>query len=274
MNNVELNQKKDAYAMVTEQTSDPSSEEEIVVQTAEVSRSDYEDGWRMIFATILLYNLRGLYALSSYLHHSGARRYADLFTDFTEFIAAPGASAACRELDRLRRGAFELRTTVTESFGRTIHYLCHEGRDTTDACLAEFVAAQGWWADRRARGLFEADLLNRVHVYAGPRQPPKYAFEELRLRGVNARGYVVEVPEELAAPLRDVFAPRATFGSGVVQVNHRQRQAPLGMMRAGSFEQWGYCAHKMVTIRELMASWDDATGLDAPADIPSAAAVC
>jgi hypothetical protein len=65
------------------------------------------------------------------------------------------------------------------------------------------------------------------------------------------------VPDDLAAVLREVYAPRASFSGGTALVNHRQRQAPLGMMRAGSFEQWGYCAHKMVTIRELIPTWED-----------------
>ena len=266
MNNVELDAKKEQYGLVTEQTNDQSSEEEVVVQTAEVSPRDYEEGWRLIFATILLYNLRGLYGLAHYLHQSGIRRYADLFDDFTAFIASPDSSPAARDVDRLRRTSFELRTTVTESFGRIVHAACHEDRDLVDTCLFQFASSQSWWADERARAYFEADLLNRVYVYLNTKKRPKTVpFRELRVRAANTRGYVVEVPDELRDGLKEVFAPRATFTAGAVQVDHHQKQAPLGMVRPGTFEQWGYCAHKMVTIRETIPIWHDA---EVPGAVP------
>ena len=60
MNNVELNNKREEYGLVTMNESDPNSEAEVVIQTNEVGPEDYAEGIRYIYAISTLHTLRSL----------------------------------------------------------------------------------------------------------------------------------------------------------------------------------------------------------------------
>ena len=84
MNNVELNNKREEYGLVTMNESDPNSEAEVVIQTNEVGPEDYAEGIRYIYAISTLHTLRSLWTLSRYLNSRGLMSYEDLFTGFME----------------------------------------------------------------------------------------------------------------------------------------------------------------------------------------------
>jgi radical SAM superfamily enzyme YgiQ (UPF0313 family) len=78
INNVAMNQHREAYGLVAVPSTDPGSEAEVVVATKEVSRADCLAGWRFMFATVILHNLRGMYCLARHLHDTGVAGYGEL----------------------------------------------------------------------------------------------------------------------------------------------------------------------------------------------------
>ena len=259
INNCELNDSREAFGLVLDEgPADRAGEDQLIVGTHEVSAHDYEQGWGIAFAMVILYNLRGLYCVAHYLHHTGVRTYGDLFADFARFLEAPPPSSNSARLAQFLTTVFRpLKYDMVEAYGRTVHHVCHEERAEVDACLYEFVSTQAWWNDPAVQALFEADLLNRVYVYAAPvRELDTTNFNHLSILSTDAEGYVVAVPPTLQDSLKTILGLRATFGADVIRVRHRQKQHPLEIMPEGSSWHWNYCSFRMITSRYLAASWE------------------
>ena len=260
INNCDLSENREKFGLVLDQDeSNMVGEDQLIIGTNEVSLGDYEQGWGIAFAMVLLHNLRGLYCVGNHLHHAGVRRYGDLFADFARFLTAPSPSPSTARIAQFLTTVFQpLRYDMVQAYGRLVHYVCHEDRAAVNACLREFVSAQPWWDDPTAQALFEADLLNRVYVYAGPvRELEADAFRHLRVVATEAEGYVVSVPLALQSSLKRVLGQRATFAVGHTRVKHAQKQQPLSDMPYGSSWHWNYCSFRMITSRHLAATWED-----------------
>lgn len=260
INNCDLNENREKFGLVVkEDETNMVGEDQLIVGTNEVSLHDYEQGWGIAFAMVLLHNLRGLYCVAHHLHHSGVRRYGDLFEDFARFITAPSASPSTSRIAQFLTTVFQpLRFDTVQAYGRLVHFVCHEDRTAVDTCLREFAASQTWWDDPTVQALFEADLLNRVYVYAGPvRELEADAFKHLRILETDTEGYVVSVPHAVQVALKSILGQRATFTSDVTLVKHAQKQQPLSDMPYGSSWHWNYCSFRMITSRHLAASWED-----------------
>ena len=260
INNCDLSENREKFGLVLDQDeSNMVGEDQLIIGTNEVSREDYDQGWGIAFAMVLLHNLRGLYCVGHHLHHTGVRRYGDLFADFARFLTAPSPSPSTARIAQFLTTVFQpLRYDMVQAYGRLVHFVCHEDRAAVDACLREFVAAQPWWDDPTTQALFEADLLNRVYVYAGPvRELEADAFSHLRVVATEDEGYVVSVPFAVQSSLKRVLGQRATFAVGPTQVKHAQKQQPLSDMPYGSSWHWNYCSFRMITSRHLAATWED-----------------
>jgi radical SAM superfamily enzyme YgiQ (UPF0313 family) len=253
LNNTEMDKNKEAYELVTERTIEPNSEAELVVQTKEVSRETCLEGWRLIFSTVLLYNLRVLYTLAHYLHHQGLRSYGDLFIDFAQFLKTrPGTPLAqlCDEI-------LDVKSIVFSTLGRIAHQACHEDRDAAEELIDEFVSVQPWWQDPMARAFYEIDLINKVYVYSNTTLRPKnYPFRHISVLDVTSDGYMIRVPQELIAPVREILGPKALFRGDVVHVRHRQKQLPH-MKTQTAEHNFLYCEQKLMTIGEILPQWED-----------------
>lgn len=261
INNCELNEDREKFGLVlAEDESNMVGEDQLIIGTNEVSLEDYEQGWSVAFAMVLLHNLRGLYCVANYLHHSGIRRYGDLFTDFAHFLTATSPSPSTARISEFLTTVFQpLRYDMVQAYGRLVHFLCHEDRRAVDTCLREFVSSQPWWNDETVQALFEADLLNRVYIYAAPvRELESDAFTHLRVLATEETGYVVSVPLALQTQLKRILGQRMNFVGGVTRIKHAQKQQPLSDMPYGSSWHWNYCSFRMITSRHLAATWEDA----------------
>ena len=68
INNCELNESRQAFGLVLDQgPADRAGEDQLIIGTNEVSASDYQQGWGIAFAMVILHNLRGLYCVAHYL---------------------------------------------------------------------------------------------------------------------------------------------------------------------------------------------------------------
>ncbi|HEX5882942.1 MAG TPA: cobalamin-dependent protein [Pyrinomonadaceae bacterium] len=260
INNCELNENREKFGLVlSEDESNMVGEDQLIIGTNEVSLEDYEKGWGITFSMVLLHNLRGLYCVANYLHHSRIRRYGDLFADFADFLTAASPSPSTARIAEFLTKVFQpLRYDMVQAYGRLVHFLCHEDRPVVDACLREFVSSQPWWNDETVRALFEADLLNRVYVYAGPvRELESDAFKYLQVLATEETGYVVLVPLAVQTHLKRILGQRMNFVGGVTRIKHAQKQLPLSDMPYGSSWHWTYCSFRMITSRHLAATWED-----------------
>lgn len=260
INNCELNENREKFGLVlAEDETNMVGEDQLIIGTNEVSLEDYEKGWGIAFSMVLLHNLRGLYCVAHYLHHSRIRRYGDLFADFSDFLTTASPSSGAARIAEFLTTVFQpLRYDMVQAYGRLVHLLCYEDRPTVDACLREFVSSQPWWNDETVQALFEADLLNRVYVYAGPvRELERDAFTHLQVLATEETGYVVSVPLAVQTHLKGILGQRMNFAGGVTRISHAQKQLQLSDMPYGSSWHWTYCSFRMITSRHLAATWED-----------------
>lgn len=261
INNCELNENREKFGLVVaEDESNMVGEDRLIMGTNEVSLEDYERGWGVAFSMVLLHNLRGLYCVANYLHHSRIRRYGDLFGDFADFLTTASPSPGAARIAEFLTQVFQpLRYDMVQAYGRLVHFLCHEDRPAVDACLREFVSSQPWSNDEIVQALFEVDLLNRVYVYAEPvRELESDAFTHLQVLATEETGYVVSVPRAVQTQLKRILGQRMSFAGGVTRIKHAQKQQPLSDMPYGSSWHWNYCSFRMITSRHLAATWEDA----------------
>jgi radical SAM superfamily enzyme YgiQ (UPF0313 family) len=253
LNNTELDKNKEEYGLISEPTLDPNSEAELVIQTKEVPHETCIEGWRLIFSTIALYDLRALYTVAYYLNHNGMRSYADLFFDFAQFLKARQDTS----LAKLCNEILDIKNIEFSTLGRIAHHVCHEEREATDYLLTEFASGQPWWQDPMTQAYYEIDVINRVYVYSNTRFRPKdYRFRHLSVLDTTSDGYVIRVRDDLIASVQKILGAQATFKRNVIHVRHRHKQMPYMKTQTGE-HNFLYCMHKLMTIGEILARWED-----------------
>jgi radical SAM superfamily enzyme YgiQ (UPF0313 family) len=254
MNNVELADKQSEYGLVTVPDPDPNSEAEIVVQTSEVSTETYREGQRYVYSVISLYILRGLWHLGRYLNAHGILSYTQLFRSFVEFLRQSPTNPLtvfCEESIR------KLENTTFSNTGALVHLILHSHREAFDELLEKFAKSQDFWLDSLARFFFEMDLIHRPYIYNNtPITAKRHRFEHLRVTGVTANGYVVDIPTEYLKYLRD--HPGYPRGEGAAvnrfEVNHRRSQLPF--MRSKSLhEHFMYCQDMSQRMTTVLPVW-------------------
>jgi radical SAM superfamily enzyme YgiQ (UPF0313 family) len=253
MNNVELAKKRDEYRLVTVQDPDPDSEAEIVVETREVNRSEYEEGIRYVYAVSALYTLRGLWYLGRYLARKGRTTYEQLFQAFVEYSKGrpehPWTKFCERSISGLELGNFD-------NMGELAHLTLHSEREAFDDLLVDFVARQDFWGDPVARCLFEIDVVNRPYVYRNtPIRPKRFPFEHLGVVPISNTGYLIHLPPQFTQDIREHLALDGDALSATgFEVHHRRSQLPL-MPRKSPHENYMYCVDMAQRMRALLPIW-------------------
>jgi hypothetical protein len=251
INNIELNNRREAYGIVTEESTVVGSEAEVVVQTNDVSYADYLEGWRFMFATIILHNLRSLYCLSNYLDKAGIESHGAIFSKFLEFLTANPETPLAKIVEE----AILVKSVEPYTLGR-IAYFTHNSRAEFDQLLFQFVSSQTWWEDKAARLFFEVDLLNRPHFYAFDGRETRFPFKQINILEVTPEGYVIEVPSAHTTALKSFLGAKASFQSNSITINHQQKQpayAPAPYVEM----YWMHCYHAAFTVVQMSPTWHD-----------------
>lgn len=252
MNNVELNDKREEYGLVTVADPDPNSEAEIVVATNEVDVASHQEGIRYAYAVTSLYSLRGLWCLARYLNKHGIVSYAQLFRNFVAFCKGHPDHCWSRFCEESIR-----RVQIAEfsNTGALVHVLLHENRAAFDELLSNFVVTQEFWRDRTAQCLFEVDLLNRPYIYLNTSLGiTPYQFVHLRIVEKTRGGYLVEAPLEFVAILNEYLSLEESAGISLFEVNYRRSQLPF-MRRKSMYEHFLYCQDASQRIGHMLPSW-------------------
>jgi hypothetical protein len=235
---------------VSEESNAAGSESEIVVQTKEVSFDEYVEGWRFMFSTIILYNLRSAYCLSKHLHAAGRESFSGLYSSFARFLKAnPDLPLA-----KLVEEAVAARSVDASTLGR-IGYYMHASRDEFDRLLTQFVSSQPWWHDETAQLCFEVDLLNRPHLYAPDIKESPSPLNHLKVLELTPGGYVVDLPEPFLPTLKSLLGPKASFQTNPVAIDHSQNQFACDPSSDAELH-WVFCYHSAFSIVQISPTWE------------------
>lgn len=254
MNNVELAEKRDEYGLVTVQDPDPNSEAEIVVETREVTRRDYEQGIRFVYAVTALYTMRGLWYLGRYLSRTGIVTYEQLVCGFIEYAASRPDHSWTRFGEQ---SIASLDTGNFSNIGELIHLTLHAERDAFDDLLEGFVTQQSWYRDDPvAQCFFEIDAVNRPYVYSNtPIREKHHRCVQLTVETVPGEGFVVDVPAAHAGVVREYLTIDADDGRATrFEVDHGRSQIPLMPVKS-SRENFLYCQDMSQRMRDLVPIW-------------------
>src|SRR5262249_5139440 len=156
--NVALNHKVAEHGLVTVDDPDPDSEAQVVIQTKWVTPDELCQGWFYTYVVSSLFSARGLWYTARYLNARGMMSYAAFFRAFVAFCDARQTDPLVRFCARSIRGREYIQYS---NIGALLYQILHSDRESFDALLAAFVAAQDFWRDETARVCFEVDLLNR-----------------------------------------------------------------------------------------------------------------
>jgi tRNA A37 methylthiotransferase MiaB len=256
LNNTPLYQNREQYGFVTRPGGGGIAEAHIVVETAQVTWEDFKEGMRFFYALHALQNTRTLRSVRRYLAKSGQVGHADFFTALVDYWRAIPDDPLVRWVEASIETADFYDVT---NYGAFIHMVAHSDRDRFNEQLRDFSQKQSWWADPKARALFEIDLVNRPYLYSNtPLDQPSYPFQSLQIVEQKQRGYVVEVDDEwIDALLESVKLAEEgaeAAPSNVFYVDHRRLQYPY--MATQTIEHHGGYCHGMVErIENVTPTW-------------------
>jgi putative methyltransferase len=260
INNVELQQQRDAQELITINDPDPDSEAEIVVATRNVSYAEFLEGLRFAFHATSLYSLRGLRFLAAHLAESGRMSHAALFTEFGRFCDSIPGNPYSAYIHRMFDALEEDRSGVLlNSEGAVVHLTLHEARDEFDELLTQFVARRGWLEEADLRFRFEMDLLNRPFAYSNtPVAVKRVPFEIVRIESLTASGYEVEIPARYRGLAAELVRGEHIGHSSRVAINYRTTQFPL-MPGKPLRDHYAYCQDRLRRVRSLLPKWSAGT---------------
>lgn len=221
LNNSGFEKHRDEYGIFAVPAEDLNHEAELVVGTREVGYADYVRGWEFIFSAMALHVFGGLCLTARYLHESGLERYADIFSKFADFAMSRTDLPFIRSVEMVIENR---KMDIKCAYDHILWDICHENRDNFDGRLFEFAAAQPWWDDPRARTCFEADLINRLHIFAHQVREKAFDFRMLKIVETSPDGYIVEIPDAFIEPVRGWIGNKAGFSTNTVRVDHHRSQ--------------------------------------------------
>jgi radical SAM superfamily enzyme YgiQ (UPF0313 family) len=254
LHNTTLYHRRNELGFVTKRVDDEIGEADIVIQTAEVSFQEFQEGIYIYYACHLLHNIRSLLAVSSYLNKKRQVKYSDLFSAFADFCKECKGNSL---VEICEKSIQEYGYYDTFDLGKVVHFALHEYRGEFDELLYQFVSTQPWWDDPQVRIQFEIDLLNKPYVYSNtPIIKKDHALVHLRITDTTSSGYIVEFPEEHLSSLYESIGveEKNETGGTVFRVDHKRRQYPF-MKSQSLVHNAGYCQAMILRIEHIMPIW-------------------
>jgi radical SAM superfamily enzyme YgiQ (UPF0313 family) len=254
LHNTTLYKCKEKFEFVTKEIDGEIGEVELVVQTANVSAEEFQDGIRIFYAMHLLHNIRSLYITGGYLKKNRQIKNSDIFSAFVMFCKQRKNNFVSRFCEKSieEYGYYDV-----FNYGKLAHYSLHDNRKEFDELLCQFASSQEWWDDDEAQAMFEIDLINKPYVYSNTAIEESYRhFRHLKIQGMARRGYVVEVPEKYLPSFRELVDPKevpSRRGNRFL-IDHKRMQYPFMKLR-GLDHNAGYCHGMINRIEDIMPIW-------------------
>jgi radical SAM superfamily enzyme YgiQ (UPF0313 family) len=254
LNNTSLYKRQNELGLVTKRIDEEIGEVDIVVQTADVSYQEFQEGMRFFYALHLLHNTRSLFAVSADLNRSRNIKFSDIFSAFSGFCKQHKDNPV---VEFCEKSIEEHNYYDVFNMGKAVHFALHAHRESFDELLYQFISSQAWWDDDETRALFEVDLINNPYLYSNtPIKEKKYSFEHLRVLEVTSKGYIVDVPETSLSLLNELVEIREVGKQtgNVFLVDHKKMQYPF--MKSRSLDHnAGYCHGMILRIKNIIPDW-------------------
>ncbi|ANP50050.1 radical SAM superfamily enzyme YgiQ (UPF0313 family) [Streptomyces griseochromogenes] len=253
LHNTPMYAQRETLGIMTAEAASDVSEAEVVLGTKWVTEEDCYEGYWVNHALYTLYNMRALFVLSGYLDATGIISYGDLFAEMSRYFRSRTDSEVCQFFIQSTK---DLANYDLLNTGKTAHLILSSHREEFDRLLADFVAAQDWWADPMARQAFEMDLLTRAYIYREPVRTPDHEFTEIVLRGQpDSRGFLVEVSAELFRLLvaREMLEAVDEESERItLHIDHRGRQKMPYQPQRSLEHNANYCQGMVLRSREIL----------------------
>lgn len=262
LHNTPMYRNREKFKLKTLPAYDSAAEAELVTQTAQVDYEDFKKGIWFIYAVKALHNTHHTHALSSYLHATGAMSFSDFFTEFAAFAAQkpdhPFSAFCLQSIEEVRYYDFT-------NYPAVYHMVLHGERAAFESLFFEFARSQDWWADDRARFLYEVDLVAKPYLYGNTDfRRPAHDFELVRIVDMEpeSRTCVIEVPAEYQRLLHDHWHREeirlAADGSGRLRVDHKKVPYPYNP-RKSEEDRADYCSGMITRVASILPSFTAAT---------------
>lgn len=256
LHNTPLYEEREKFELVTQPVEDGVAEAQIVVQTAEVSLDEFQEGMWFLYAVLALYNTRSIPELSDYLHKSGSMSYSELYTSFIGF---------CRKDERNVFVEFCEKSIANAdyydifNYAMVYHIVGHEDRVGFDSLLYRFACSQKWWSDERARVLFELDMLSKPFIYSNTEiTKPEFPLQSVNVLDVSDRSYIVDVPLRHRLVLERLIG-QSEFddnddSQAVFRIDHKRAQYPFRPAQSRQ-ENANYCNGVTMRVETIRPTW-------------------
>ncbi len=255
LHNTPLYHKRAEFGFVTQTMDEAVGEVELITQTNEVNKQEYQAGLQFYFALHLLHNIGMLTTVADYLHQSHQLSHNNLFLAFTDFLAQQPDSPITNLYQK----------SITEDsfyefgfYGKVAHFITHVHRTHFTQLLLAFVTTQPWWRNPEAQFLFEVDLLNQPYFYLNtPFGVESSLFRHIKLKASAIRSYRVELPEAYLALFQQFAPAQPTTAPGNRQINidHKRLQYPF--MAGRSLDHAAdYCHGMLLRMQSILPKWE------------------
>lgn len=254
LHNTSLYHKRDELGLVTRTIDEEIGEVDLVVQTADVTYEQFEEGINLFYALHLLHNLRSLSIVSNYLNKKLKVNYSEIFSSFADF---------CKQhVDNPVVGL--LKQTIEEydfynvfNYGKFVHFALHAYRSSFDELLCQFIMSQEWWDNQDVRAMFEIDLVNKPYVYSNTAMKEiEHPLKHLKVHEVGSKSYLVQIPEKYLPILEEsiVMNDGLSESNGLFRVDHKRMQYPY--MKSQSLDHnISYCHGMILRVEHMLPVW-------------------
>jgi hypothetical protein len=231
LHNSPLYEQRAELGLVTRPVDDAVAEAEIVIQTQQVSPTEFEEGMRYSYVVQAIQNTRAMRSTAAYLNEHGYLGYQELFDDFLAFWRQrPDGEPIVGFVERSIKeaGYYDI-----NNYGLFLHEILHSSRAVFREQLLEFARATEWWQDRTARSLFSIDVINLPYLYSNtPFEPlPEAVIDPptgIKVVTGGLRTYEVVISASVLESLPASVSLRGSQArAGTFIVDHRRMQYPF-----------------------------------------------
>ena len=256
LHNTPIYEHRDDLQLVSRTIDDGIAEAEIVVQTADASGEEFEEGMWFIYGILALYNTRALRLLSAYLHKSGIVSYSELYAGFMNAIRDEGSSPFAMYC------ASSIETADYYdilNYPTVYHIAGHSERDSVDDSLLRFVSDQSWWDLEETQTLFAIDMLSKPHVYSNtPLSHSDLKLGGVEVKDVSDRTYTFSLDTRflplIAQESVDLACGDPDLGTITIALDHARGQRPFHTRQSREHNA-NYCNGIMMRVNSVMPTW-------------------
>ena len=137
INNVQMEQQRDEYQLVTLEDPDPNSEAEIVISTSTVTNAEYQEGLNLSYHLACLYSVKALRHLMGHLDATGVSTVTKVATAFWQYSREVHGNPYTEYIDGIVSSMeYQSGAGGFNAIGGAIHIALHSGAAVFDECCS------------------------------------------------------------------------------------------------------------------------------------------